>query len=262
MLVAGIVVSDLFSLKGKVAFITGARRGIGAATAQLFAEAGADLVLCDPDVASGELSSLTQKIRQAGRRVISLKADGSQKDDVENAVTLALDELGHIDALVNNVVLGKPGPAGDTAAPDWEEAVNANLRGCYLCCQAVARHMAGRRSGHIVNIASIEGMIAVRDQAGLYAVSKAGIVEMTRSLARELARCSVHVNGITPGYLRVQMPQYVQREPARMRLMETRALKARVGEADDIAAVALFLSTPASMWVDGEIMVVDGGALA
>lgn len=256
------VVSDLFSLKGKVALVTGARRGIGAATAQLFAEAGADLVLCDIEVGSGELGSVTQKIRQAGRRVISLKADISQKNDVENLVQLALDELGHIDVLVNNAAIAKGGPLVDTLLPEWEEVINTNLRGCYLCCQAVARHMITRKSGHIVNIASIEGMMAVRDHASVYSISKAGIIELTRGLARELARCSIHVNGIAPGCLRTQMPPYAQRDPARIRLLETRALKGRMGEPEDIAAVALFLSTQSSMWIQGEIIVVDGGMLA
>jgi NAD(P)-dependent dehydrogenase (short-subunit alcohol dehydrogenase family) len=256
------VVSDLFSLKGRVALITGARRGIGAATAQLFAEAGADLLLCDIEVASGELAAISTRIRQMGRRVLSLKADISQKQDVENTVKLAVDELGRIDILVNSAAIGKGGPLVETALPDWDDVINTNLRGCYLCCQAVGRHMVTRKSGHIINIASIEGFMAVRDHASAYSISKAGIIELTRGLSRELGRCGIHVNGIAPGCLRTQMQPYLQRDPARQRLVESRALRERVGEPEDIAAVALFLAAPASMWVQGEIIVVDGGVLA
>jgi NAD(P)-dependent dehydrogenase (short-subunit alcohol dehydrogenase family) len=260
--VAQITVADLFSLKSKVALITGARRGIGAATAQLFAEAGADLVLCDIEVCSGELNAVTQKIRQAGRRTLSLKADISQKADVENLVKLALDEMGRIDILVNSAAIGKGGPLVETQLPDWDDVINTNLRGCYLCCQAVARHMITRKTGHIINIASIEGFMAVRDHASAYSISKAGVIELTRGLARELSRYGIHVNGIAPGCLRTQMAPYLQRDPARQRLVENRALKNRTGEPEDIAAVTLFLASQASVWVQGEIIVVDGGILA
>jgi len=256
------VVPDLFSLKGKVALVTGARRGIGAATAELFAEAGADLVICDIAVGTGELNTVAQKIRASGRRVLTLKADISQKTDVENLVKLAVDELGRIDILVNNAAVAKGGPLLETILVDWDEVINTNLRGCYLCCQAVAKHMVPRRTGHIINVASIEGMMAVRDHASAYSISKAGIIELTRGLARELSRAAIHVNGIAPGCLRTQMTPYAQRDPARVRLLETRALKDRVGDPAEVAAVALFLATPASIWVQGEIVVVDGGMLA
>ncbi|MDP2919902.1 MAG: SDR family oxidoreductase [Dehalococcoidia bacterium] len=257
-----VAVADLFSLKSKVALITGARRGVGAATAQLYAEAGADLALCDIEVGSGELNALTQKIRQMGRRVISFKADISQKTDVDNLVNLALDELGHIDILVNSAAIGKGGPLVETQLPDWDDVINTNLRGCYLCCQAVARHMITRKTGHIINIASVEGFMAVRDHASAYSISKAGVIELTRGLARELSRNNIHVNGIAPGCLSTQMVPYLQRDPARQRLVDARALKNRTGEPEDVAAVALFLASPSSVWVHGEIVVVDGGMLA
>ncbi len=255
-------VPDLFSLKSKVALITGARRGIGAASALLFAEAGADLALCDIEVASGELNAISEKVRSMGRRVVSLKADISQKRDVDNLVTLAVDEFGRIDVLLNNAAISKGGPLLETILADWDDVINTNLRGCYLCCQAVAKHMGPRKSGHIINIASIEGMMAVRDYASAYSISKAGIIELTRGLARELSRAGIHVNAIAPGCLRSQMQPFVQRDPSRMRLLESRALRSRVGDPDDVAAVALFLASQASVWIQGEIIVVDGGMLA
>jgi len=255
-------VTDLFSLKDRVAIVTGARRGIGAATALMFAEAGADVVVSDVEAGTGELEAVAGKIRQLGRRALVLKCDVSLKADVDAMVQKAIDTFGKIDVLVNNAGAGRGGSLLQCSEADWDYTLGINLKGCYLCCQAVARHMIERKSGTIVNINSVESLRAVCETSHAYAVSKAGMNLVTRGLARELAKNGIRVNEIAPGSIKTEMMKHVWSDPERMERLRTMSLWGRMAEPEEVASAALFLASDAASWVNGHTLVVDGGYMA
>lgn len=145
---------------------------------------------------------------------------------------------------------------------DWDYTLGINLKGCYLCCQAVARHMLERKTGNIININSVESLRAVYETSHAYAVSKAGMNLVTRGLARELARNGIRVNEIAPGSIKTEMMKHVWSDPERMERLRTMSLWGRMAEPEEVASVALFLASDAASWVNGHTLVVDGGYMA
>jgi len=250
------------SLQGKVAIVTGSRRGIGEGTALIFAEAGADVVVSDAVVEGGELEAVADKIKKLGRRCLALQADVSLKADVDNVVRKTLDEFGAIDILVNNAGTGVGKPLMEVNEEEWDRVIDVNLKGCYLFCQAVGRGMIDRKRGNIINIASVEGFKAVRPVANPYASSKAGIMLLTRGLAWELGPHNIRVNAIAPGGVRTEMLRPLWSNPEALKLFETRTALGRMAEPADIASVALFLASDASSYITGQTIIVDGGFLA
>lgn len=255
-------VCDLFSLIDRVAIVTGARRGIGAATALMFAEAGADLVISDVETSTGELEVVAEKARRFGRRALAVKCDVSLKADVDAMVQKAIEAFDKVDILVNNAGAGKGGSLLECCEADWDFTLGVNLKGCYLCCQAVARHMVERKTGNIININSVESLRAVYETSHAYAVSKAGMNLVTRGLARELARNGIRVNEIAPGSIKTEMMKHVWSDPERMERLRTMSLWGRMAEPEEVASVALFLASDAASWVNGHTLVVDGGYMA
>jgi len=252
---------DKISLKDRVAIVTGARRGIGAATSIMLAEAGADvaLVCLHPD--SPEIKELAEKIRGMGRKTLVIGADVSKKPDVDAIVAKTLAEFGKIDILVNNAGTFASQTLLESTEEEWQAALDINLKSCYLCSQAVAAQMMPRKQGTIINVSSIESMKVFRGKAETYPVSKAGMHLVTRGMARELGAYNIRVNEIAPGYINTESMKAKWDEMAPANQWRGVPPLARMAEPEEVAAVIAFLASDAASWVNGEIIAVDGGTL-
>ena len=253
-----------FSLERKVAVVTGGRRGIGRAIALAFAEAGADVAVADFVVEGGELAAVAEEIQRLGRRSLAFQTDVTRSSDVDNMVQRVIDELGVIDILVNNAgIVGLGSTVLETTEDDWDKVIDVNLKGCYLCSQAVGKEMVKQRRGNIINMASVGGLkVRRRGRGAAYSISKAGIIMLTRILAVELASYNIRVNAIAPSMVRTEMAQSIIADPKAIAAEEARIPLGRVGEPEDIAATALFLASDASSYVTGHTVIAEGGQLA
>ncbi len=249
-----------FSLDGEVALITGGRRGIGKAIAVAFAEAGADVAVCDL-VAGGELEGVAEEIRGLGRRSLAIPADATRKADVDKVVQQVAGQLGAIDILVNNAGIDIPGSFLDVTEEVWDRVINTNLKGYFLFAQAVGRKMVERHKGNIINIASQFAFRTDRDM-GIYAISKAGVVMLTRVLARELASHGIRANAIAPAMVKTELNRQRWTDQAFLAQYVASVPLGRVGETSDLVGAALFLASGASRYITGHTIVVDGGRLA
>ena len=244
------------SLEGQVAIVTGGGTGIGRGIALEFAKAGADVV-----VASRRLSVLEkvgEEVTTLGRRSLAVQTDISRKTDVDNLVRRVMDEFGVIDILINNAAVLTTTPLLKLSEDDWDKTMDVNLKGYYLCCRAVGKGMVERKKGNIINIAS---QAAFRGGSS-YNISKAGVVNLTRGLARELASYNVRVNAIAPGWVRTEMSKAMQSDPVAYKEALAEIPLGRIAEPSDIATVALFLASDASRHITGDTIVVDGGRWA
>ena len=250
------------SMEGKTAIVTGARRGIGEATALAFAEAGADVAICDWVVEGGELAAVADKIEKLGRRSVVVQVDVSRKADVDNMVQQAMDAFGAIDILVNNAGISSGTPFLEMSEDEWDSVISVHLKGCYLCGQAVAKIMVEQKKGNIINIASVEGLRSVRRTANPYPSAKAGIMLLTRGLAWELGPYNIRVNAIAPGAIRTEMLRDAWSDPIASKILEGLIPLGRMAEPREIANVALFLASDVSSFVTGHTIVADAGLMA
>ncbi|MGA2514391.1 MAG: glucose 1-dehydrogenase [Candidatus Limnocylindrales bacterium] len=248
-----------FDLSGRVALVTGAGRGIGQEIARTLAGAGADIAILDlPGVAMDDTAA---EVRATGRRVLPIFADVVDPERVEAAVKQATDGLGRIDILVNCAGIARNSPAESTTDDDWRQVVEVNLYGTYWCCRAVGRHMLERGSGAIVNIASMSGSIVNWPQPQVaYNASKAGIIQLTRSLASEWASRGVRVNCVSPGYIGTAMTQQgLRMNPDWGRIWLEGTPMGRLGTPADVANAVWYLASDAAAFATGSDLVVDGG---
>tara|TARA_Y100000294_G_scaffold163858_1_gene170120 strand:- start:910 stop:1680 length:771 start_codon:yes stop_codon:yes gene_type:complete len=251
-----------FSLEGKVAIVTGGKRGIGKAIALAFAEAGADVAVCSRVIKDGELQAVANEIQGLGRRSLAVQADITRKTDVDNLVQRVVDEFTAIDILVNNAgIYFVDPPLLDVPEGDWDKIINVNLKGHYLCSQAVGKRMVDRKAGNIINIAS-ELAIKPSSEAGVYCIAKAGVVMLTRVLAKELASYNIRVNAIAPGAARTKMLEYLLSDSEALKQYEAQIPLGRIAEPGDIIGTALFLASEASSYITGHTILVDGGLVA
>ncbi|MAF86184.1 MAG: short-chain dehydrogenase [Dehalococcoidales bacterium] len=251
-----------FSLEGKVAIVTGGKRGIGKAIALAFAEAGADVAICSRVIKDGELQATANEIQGLGRRSLAVQADITRKTDVDNLVQRVVDEFTAIDILVNNAgIYFVDPPLLDVPEGDWDKIINVNLKGHYLCSQAVGKRMVDRKAGNIINIAS-ELAIKPSSEAGVYCIAKAGVVMLTRVLAKELASYNIRVNAIAPGAARTKMLEYLLSDSEALKQYEAQIPLGRIAEPGDIIGTALFLASEASSYITGHTILVDGGLVA
>lgn len=239
-------------LENQVAFITGARRGIGRAIALKLAQNGADCVL----LARTAPEELAAEIRALGRKALAIAADVSDADAVDAAVKQSIGEFGKIDILVNNAGIAQDGLLIRMKLEQWQNVIDVNLSGAFYCTKAVARHMLKANAGRIITITSVIGQIGNAGQAN-YAASKAGLIGFTKSVAKELGSRSITANAIAPGFISTDMTADMTEE-AKTALLQNVPLGA-LGEPDDVAAVALFLASPGARYITGQVLNVDGG---
>jgi len=243
------------SLQDQVALISGAGGAIGRATAVVLAQAGADIVINDFRNEEG-CRQTAEAVAQAGRRVLVHEADVADLAAVEQMVQATLDECGRLDILVNNAGITRDALLVRMEEQQWDQVLAVNLRGAFCCTKAVARHMMRQRAGKIVYISSVIGLIGNVGQAN-YAASKAGLLGLMRSAARELAGRGVNVNAIAPGFIQTPMTQDLP-DQAREQLLSTIPLE-RLGTPEDVARAVLFLCSEAASYVTGQVLNVDGG---
>lgn len=247
-------------LKDKAAIVTGAAMGNGKAIALGLAKAGADLVVADIDL---DLAKKTcQEIETLGRRALAVHTDISKKSQVEKLVQEAMGKFGHIDILVNNAGVTSRYDLLELPEEEWDRVMNINLKGVFLCTQAVAREMIRLGiKGKIINISSVGASRGIPYSAH-YSASKAGVELFTQSAARALADRSVYVNAIAPGVMETPMLEPFLAEPGRReRYIESSPI-GRIGQPQDLVGAVSFLAGPASDFVTGIVLRVDGGALA
>jgi 3-oxoacyl-[acyl-carrier protein] reductase len=241
-------------LEGQVALITGGARGIGREMALLFAKEGADIALFD--VNEQMLSQTSKEIEALGRRALGLSVDVTSAAAVDSAVLKVLDKLGRIDILINNAGITQDTLIIRMDESQWDRVLDINLKGTFLCTRAVAKAMLKAKSGRIVSIASIVGLIGNPGQAN-YAASKAGIVGLTKSVAKELASRGITCNAIAPGFIQTDMTSQLSEE-VKQKLFAAIPM-GKLGEPYDVAQAALFLVSKASRYITGQVIVVDGG---
>jgi len=241
-------------LNGKVAIVTGAARGIGQAVAVRLASAGADIALCD--VQAGWLDETAGRIAELGRRAEKYAVDVSSSADVEAAISQIHQDFGHIDVLVNNAGITKDGLLARMSEQDWDAVLNVNLKGAFLFCKAASRIMMKQRTGSIVNMASIIGLIGNAGQCN-YAASKGGLISLTKSVAKELAGRNVRANAVAPGFIETKMTEKLSPD-VQQKMLEAIPMK-RFGKPEDVANVVLFLASDASAYMTGQTLTVSGG---
>jgi 2-deoxy-D-gluconate 3-dehydrogenase len=246
-----------FDLSGRVAVVTGANTGIGRGIAVALAEAGADVAL----VGRSRAEETAAEVAALGRRAALVDADLATIEPVQSVVDRTLAELGRLDILVNNAGIIRRADAVDFTEADWDAVIDTNLKSLFFLCQAAGRHMIAQGGGKIVNIASLlsfQGGIRVPS----YTAAKSGVAGLTKLLANEWAAKGVNVNAIAPGYIATNNTAALQADETRNRQILERIPAGRWGSASDIGGAAVFLASPASDYVHGHVLAVDGGWLA
>ncbi len=251
----------MFSLTDKVAIVTGGRRGLGRGIALAFSQAGADVAVCDVVVEGGELEAVAKEIQKLGRRSLAVKIDVTKKVEVDSMVNRVKAELGPVDILVNAAGVSSEPTLLNTTEDEWHRVIDIDLTGCYLCAQAVAKGMVERRRGNIISIASGAGIRGFAEM-NTYNIAKAGVIMLTKVLARDLGKHNVRVNAIAPTIARTEMGRHWFEDPEAEAKEAARIPLRRLAEVEDITGPALFLASDASSYVTGHTLVVDGGQLA
>ncbi|TPM98243.1 SDR family NAD(P)-dependent oxidoreductase [Mesorhizobium sp. B2-1-3A] len=244
--------------KGKTALVTGASRGIGRALAKGLAEAGFDVAVTDLPSQAAELAVTKAEIEAAGRKAYVYMMDVSKKHEIEATAQALLAAAGSIDVLVNNAGILKPSLLQDLDEASWDAHFDINAKGVLMMCQAVLPHMRARRSGRVINIASIAGRQGVPTQ-GHYAATKSVVITLTRVLAQEVGMDGVTVNAICPGIILTEMGKNNLGSEAAIRHWEDVAALKRLGAPEDVVGPVLFFASDLSAFVTGQSLNVDGG---
>jgi len=245
----------MIDLSSKTALVTGSGRGIGKEIAVKLANAGADVAISDIDLetagaTAAEIASAT------GRKAIAVAADVSKGEEVKAMFKETLDAFGKLDILINNAGITRDGLLMRMKEEDWDLVLNINLKSAFLCCREAVRPMMSARSGKIINIASVVGLMGNAGQAN-YSASKAGMIGLTKTLAREFASRSINVNAIAPGFIKTAMTDKLT--DAEKEKLAAGIPMAKLGNPEDVANAVLFLSSSLSDYITGQVITVDGG---
>ncbi len=241
-------------LTDKVAVVTGASRGIGRAVALALAAQGADLVVAARSLLP--LQELVTEIEALGRKALAVTADAAVTEDAQRLIASAVERFGRVDILINNAGITRDGLLLRMKDEDWDAVLDTNLKGAFLLSRAAAKLMSKQRSGRIINISSVVGMMGNPGQAN-YSASKAGLIGLTKSIARELARRGVTVNAIAPGFIETDMTRELS-EKVRQELTAQIPL-GRLGQAEDVAQAVVYLASDHAGYITGQVLGVNGG---
>jgi 3-oxoacyl-[acyl-carrier protein] reductase len=244
-------------LKDKIALVTGSSRGVGRAVALGFAKEGAKVVV---NYSSNETAAneVVEAIQSMGSKAIAVHADVAQKADAEHLVLTAIETFGRLDILVNNAGFTRPAMMLRMAEDQWDQVLDIHLKGAFLCAQAAGRQMKEQNSGKIINVTSVAGLVGTVGQIN-YSAAKGGVISMTKSIARELARYNVCANVISLGIVATDMTEKIRTDEKLKEIYMNRILLKRFGEAEDIAPAFVFLASDESNYITGQLLCVDGG---
>jgi len=241
-------------LKGQVVLVTGGARGIGKAIAENFAKRGADLVIADISLSSAEETA--KEIAATGVRTLALGLDVSKSGEVTAAFEKIMKEFGRIDVVINNAGITRDGLILRMKEEDWDAVININLKGVFLCSKEAVKLMVKQRYGRIVNIASVVAFMGNPGQAN-YSASKAGIVGLTKTIAKEYASRGVTVNAVAPGFIATAMTEALP-DNIKQEMLKSIPVGA-FGSVDDVANAVAFLASPANGYITGQVIHVNGG---
>lgn len=249
---------SIFSLEDKVALITGAGQGIGAAMAEGLANVGANIVIADLNIDNA--TNVAASVEKLGVKAIPIQVDVTNAESVEKMVTDVVKHFDTIDILINNAGINIRDYCIDMKETDWDAVINVNLKGTFLCSRAVGKVMVEKRSGKVINLASMMSAVA-QPQRGPYAASKGGIVQFTKVLAVEWAPYNINVNAIGPGYVITEMNKALMNDKETYEYFTSKIPMGRWSTTDDLIGPIVFLSSSASDYITGQVLYVDGGFL-
>ncbi len=250
-------VLDMFSLKGKVAVVTGASSGLGVTFAKALAEVGANVVLAARRL--DKLNEVADEITRLGVKAKPVQCDVSKPEQVQSLVDETVRTFGRLDILVNNAGVAAMSPATEIPVEEWNRVVAVNLTGTFLCARTAARQMIKKGGGKIINIASIYGAVGDVFPASPYYATKGAVINLTRDLAVEWAPFKVNVNAIAPGFFPSEMTEGIFKDPHYLEYINKQTPLGRVGDPEDLKGATVFLASPASDYVTGQTIFVDGG---
>ncbi len=244
------------SLKGKVALVTGASRGIGEAAALGIARAGAEVAIASRKLP--DLEKVAAEIRKTGRTCLPVAAHVGRLEDINNLVKKVTDQFGKIDILVNNAATNPTmSSAMDVDERAWDSIMNLNLKGLFFLSQAVARIMKGKGGGSIINVSSIAGISP--DLLPIYSISKAAVIMATKVMAQQWAQFKIRANAIAPGLTRTRFSEALWNNPDILKMAMSTTPMARVGEPEEMVGAILYFASEASSYVTGQVIAIDGG---
>jgi len=246
-------------LEGKTAIVTGGTRGVGKAVALAFAAEGANVAINYTRSEDAALA-IVNEMEKMGRKGLSFKVDVADNGEVKEMVNKVVEEFGHVDILVNNAGISQPAMLHKMTEEQWDRVIDVHLKGSFNAIQAVSKNMMERKSGKIINVTSTAGLVGTIGQVN-YSAAKGGIVIMTKSAARELARKKINVNCISLGVVETDMTKKLQEDPKLRQVYEGRILLGRFARTEDVTPVFVFLASSDSDYITGQVLSVDGGTV-
>jgi len=244
-------------LAGKAAVVTGSSRGVGRNVALAYGREGAD-VLVNYTSSEGPAQEVVEQLRNMGRKAVAVRADVAVKADVERMIAVAKETFGRLDILVNNAGFSRPGMLHNLSEENWDAVVDTHLKGTFLCIQAACGCFKEQNYGKVINVSSVAGLVGTVGQIN-YAAAKGGLLSLTKSAARELARYNVCANVISLGIVETEMTEKIRTDEKLRDIYMNRILLKRFAAADDISPAFVFLASPDSDYITGQVLPVDGG---